>query len=53
MADLEGGGEEPSASSGFFWVATDFLRDGLADILEAFDGIWELSWLVSEADLRN
>jgi len=39
MADLEGGGEEPSASSGFFWVAADFLRDDLVTIPEAFDGI--------------
>ena len=39
MADLEGGGEEPSASRGFFWVAADFLRDGLTAIAEAFDGI--------------
>jgi len=37
MADLEGGGEEPSASSGFFWVTADFLRDGLANIPKAFD----------------
>lgn len=53
MADLEGGGDEPSASSGFFWVAADFLRDGLAAIPEAFDGIWELSWLISEVGLKK
>jgi len=39
MADLEGGGEEPSASRGFFWVAADFLRDGLATIPEAFESL--------------
>jgi len=38
MVHLEGGGEEPSASSGFFWVTADFLRDVLATIPEAFDG---------------
>lgn len=36
---LGGGGEEPSASIGFFWPGEGFFRGVLAFITDVFDGI--------------